>query len=137
MKISLQPLLAWRMRVWVNTTLAQRNAVIAFTSAAEKCSTLLVLMGTDGCMQHPRMNAQHTHKITCIFKDARIQEDIFQFCLCNTQRQMKESVTGKEVQYKLFGFNIKGDREIPISRMCLMGIHSSFPRSRCLKRRAY
>lgn len=57
------------------------------------------------------------------------------FCLCSTKRRMKEIGKGKEAQYKLFGFNIEGDREIPISRTCFMGNQSSFTRPRRLKGR--
>lgn len=58
------------------------------------------------------VSMHHTHiRITTIIKDIRIQEDSF-FCYVygNIQRQMKESITGKEAQYKLFVSNIKGDR---------------------------
>lgn len=34
---------------------------------------------------------------------------------------MKEIGKGKEAQYKLFGFNIEGDKETPIPRTCFMG----------------
>jgi len=49
---------------------------------------------------------------------------------------MKETGKGKEAEYKLLGFNIKGDREIPIPRTCFMGNQSSFTRLRHLKGRA-
>lgn len=49
---------------------------------------------------------------------------------------MKEIGKRKEAPYKLFGFNIEGDREIPILRTCFMGNQSSFTRPRCLKGRA-
>lgn len=58
-------------------------------------------------------------------------------CLCSAKRRMKEIGKGKEAQYKLFGFNIEGDREIPIARTCFMGNQSSFTMPRHLKERAY
>lgn len=91
--------------------------------------------GTNGCLRCPRTTAQtHTRRIPSILKDIWIQ--VFWFCLCSTKRKMKEIGKGKEAQYKLFGFNIEGDREIPTPRTCFMGNQSSFTRPRRLKGRA-
>lgn len=80
------------MRGWINTTLAQRNAVIAFTGAAERCSARLVLMASGSTPVSMHNTHTHTHRITSILKDFIIQEDIFWFCPCNIQKQMKENV---------------------------------------------
>lgn len=129
------------MRGQINTTLAQRNAVIAFTGAAKQCSAVqehqthgyqwLHAVPLYQCTTHTR-----TEELQIFLKMLEFRRIFFFFllCLCNIQRQMKEIVTGKETQYKLCGFNIKGDREIPISRTYLMGIHRSFPRPRYISK---
>lgn len=80
------------MRGLINTALAQRNAVIAFTGAAEQCSAV------QEYQTHRYQCTTDTERIISILKDIRIQEDFILLCLCNIQRQMKESVTGKEAQ---------------------------------------
>lgn len=87
------------------------------------------------CGAHVQLH-KHTHGEFQVFLKIFESRRFFWSCLCSTKRKMKEIGKGKEAQYKLFGFNIGGDREIPTPRTCFMGNQSSFTRPRRLKGRA-
>lgn len=120
----------------MNTALAQNPTVIPRSGAAEQRSP--VQENQMRRYQRPHVVPMYRDtwgRIPSILKDSGIQE-AFWFCLCSTKRRLKEIGKGKEAQYKWFGFNIEGDREIPIPRTRFMGNRGSFTRPRCLEGRA-